>query len=313
MPKILTVALGLLLALTACSPGTDASPQSTPTPSAGAASTDTSARELAVAEIRDTLPAQQPEKTVVMSVALAEIIDSLGVVPDGVPTSQSPLPASLDQVPRVGSVIAPDVEMITGMQPDLILGPTSIKDSLEKRFSPANLPTAYVPTDTLDDLIHTTLALGDLYGKTTEAEAVATEVDQARATASATKPVKVLILFGQSEEFNVLNERTFAGGIAADVGATNVATELGLEEAYSPLSLEQVIIADPDLILFLAHGDLEAAEAGMAQITEGNDAWQKLRAVQDGRVHALDHNAFFNASLLKAPAAYSEMASVLSQ
>lgn len=270
-------------------------------------------RAAAVAEIRAELPEESPETVVVMSVALAEIIDSLGVVPDGVPTSESPLPASLDDVPRMGSVISPDIERITELQPDLILGPASIGESLDKHLSATGLTTGYVPTDSLDDLTNTTLALGDLFGASEQAETLVAEVDQARSDAGEVGEVKVLILFGQAEEFNVLNEHTFAGGLVADLGATNVATELGLMEPYSPLSLEQVIVEDPDVILFLAHGDLEAAEDGMRQVTEDNEAWQKLRAVQDGRVHALDQSTFFSASLLNAPEAYREMADVLTQ
>lgn len=203
------------------------------------------------------------------------------------------------------------MEKIAELEPDLILGPASIKDSLEKHLSATELDTAYVPTDSLDDLIHTTLAFGELFGKTAEAEALVAQVDEARGSAGDASDVKVLILFGQSEEFSVLNKNTFAGGLAADLGATNVATELGLEESYSPLSLEQVIMADPDVILFLAHGDLSAAEKGMKEITEGNEAWQNLRAVQEDRVHPLDASVFFTASLLNAPTAYRDLADVL--
>src|SRR5699024_7136686 len=132
---------------------------------------------------------ESPESVVVMSVALTEILNGLGVVPDGVPTSESPLPASLDDVPRMGSVISPDIERITQAQPDLILGPDSIKDSLDKHLSTTGLTTGYVPTDSLDDLISTTLALGDLFGKSTQAEALVTEVDQARQAVGEVPPV----------------------------------------------------------------------------------------------------------------------------
>lgn len=292
---------------------TDSADEATETTAEDTAAEDAGDRGAAVAEIRGTLPDESPDTLVVMSVALTEIVDSLGVVPDGVPTSESPLPASLDDVPRMGSVISPDIERITQLQPDLILGPSSIRESLDKHLSTTGLTTGYVPTDSLDDLTNTTLALGDLFGATEQAEALVAEVDAARDEVGEIDPVTVLILFGQAEEFNVLNEHTFAGGLAADLGATNVATELGLQEPYSPLSLEQVIVEDPDVILFLAHGDLESAEEGMREVTEDNEAWQKLRAVQEGRVHALDQTVFFSASLLNAPTAYREMADVLTQ
>lgn len=93
------------------------------------AAIDLAAREAAIAEVAEVLPEQAPEQMIVMSVALAEILDGLGIVPAGVVSSQSPLPESMAQVEQVGSVIAPDVEKIISLQPDLVLGPVSIKDS----------------------------------------------------------------------------------------------------------------------------------------------------------------------------------------
>lgn len=301
----------LLLVLTACAPTTTST--SAAEPSAGPDGDE--ARTAAVAAVREQLPAEPPDAVVVMSVALTEILDGLGVVPAGVPSSQTPLPESLADVPRVGSVISPDVEKITGIQPDLILGPSSIADSLRKKLAPTELPTAFVPTDSLDDLVHTALALGELYGASAAAEAMVAEVDAARADAvtprAEAEATKVLILFGTAEELTVMTEDTYAGEIAAALGAGNIATELGVTEPYAPLSMEKVITADPDVILFLAHGDTKTAEQQMHQRIDDNPAWQKLRAVEDGRVHALDYGTFFAASLTQTPDAFRAMADAL--
>src|SRR5699024_7674006 len=126
VPKLvaaLTAVLVLLLA--ACSPAT-ATDGAGPSDEATATTDgDSDARAARVAEVGALLPDEAPDKVVVMSVALAEILDALGVVPAAVPSSQTPLPDSLADVPRVGSVIAPDIEQITALQPDLILGPAS--------------------------------------------------------------------------------------------------------------------------------------------------------------------------------------------
>lgn len=316
VPKPLIAVLGLLLlALTACGPAAATNPTDPAGDQSASAGDGDEARTTAVADVRAGLPDEAPEKVVVMSVALTEILDAIGVVPAGVPSSQTPLPKSVADVPRVGSVIAPDIEKVTGMQPDLILGPSSIKDSLEKKFSSTDLSTAYVPTDSLDDLVHTALALGELYGSSDEATALVDEVDTARdeavASTDGADPSKVLILFGAGEDLTVMSEDTYAGGIASALGATNVATELGVTEPYSPLSMEKVIATDPDVILFLAHGDTSAAEKQMKSQVEGNQAWAKLRAVQEGNLRALDYGTFFSASLTHTPEAFRDMATAL--
>ena len=60
------------------------------------------------------------------------------------------------------------------------------------------------------------------------------------------------------------------------------------------ISLDQIIAADPDVILVAPCGyDLEKTRAEMA-VLDNNLDWQALRAVREGRLYLADGNAFFN-------------------
>lgn len=257
-----------------------------------------------------------PAKLVVPSVALVEILDVLGVKPVGVPTSTIELPEGVNDVTKIGSALKPDIEQITNLQPDLILGPSSIKDSLEKQFKPASLKTAYLPTDSLEELKLTTVVLSRVFKQEKKAEEFLAKLHaqekEALQVAKGKNAPKILFLFGSAESFMLMNENTFAGSLAKKMGASNVVSDvLKSKEAYIPLNIENVVMANPDVILLVAHGDADAAIKKFEEDVKKNGAWEKLNAFKNGKVKALNYNQFGVASIVKAPEAYKELAEKL--
>jgi iron complex transport system substrate-binding protein len=69
----------------------------------------------------------------------------------------------------------------------------------------------------------------------------------------------------------------------------------GRAGAHSPwMSWEQLIAADPDVIVLLPCGfDMERTRADLP-LLEAKPEWQRLRAVREGRVYVTDGNQYFN-------------------
>jgi iron complex transport system substrate-binding protein len=259
---------------------------------------------------------QSVERAVVMSVSLTELYDIIGVTPVGVPTSSSVLPAAFDEIPRVGNSHQPDLEFIAGLLPDLILGPASLQDSMNRIFAAASLPTAYLPADSLDELKRSLLTLGRLYNKEQEALDYINhfqQKEQAIIEQSAGKEApRVLILFGSTQSLMFMNEQTYVGSLVHNLGAVNVVSDvLQLTEAYVALDLEQVVEANPDIILLVAHGDANAVAEQFKLEVQSSGAWESLDAVQNDQLIALDYGLFGIASLPKALDAYEELARIL--
>lgn len=257
-----------------------------------------------------------PSKVVVASVAIAEILDVLDVTPVGVPTSTVALPDKFKDIRRIGSALKPDVEQVAKLQPDVVLGPESIKNSLEKQFKPAKLKTAYVPSDSLEELKLSTVVLGRVFKQEEKANAFIASMEkqerEAVSLAQGKTGPKVLLLFGSAESFMMMNENTFAGSIAKKLGASNVVSDvLKSEETYLPLNMENVVTANPDVILLVSHGDPQAAIQKFEADVKKNGAWEKLNAFKNKRVQALDYNLFGVASIVKAADAYKEMLGLL--
>lgn len=274
--------------------------------------------ETKASELQAQFGSEMPVKVVSASVAMAEILDAIGVLPVGVPTSTIALPENLKNVQKIGSALKPDVEQITKLQPDVILGPVSIKDSLEKQFKPASLKTAYLPSDSLEDLKLSMVVLSrvfkqeqkanDFFAKLDKQEAEALELSKGK-----TAP-KVMFLFGTADSFMLMNENTFPGSMAKKLGASNVVTDvLKSKETYIALNMENVVTANPDVILLVAHGDPDAAVKKFEEDVKKNGAWDKLNAFKNGKVKALDYNLFGVSSVIKAPEAFKEMADKLYQ
>lgn len=298
----------------ASAPSVSPSASPSPTPAAPTIQVDEKQAQELLAQFNN----QVPGKAVTVSVSITEILNEIGVTPVGVPTSSSKLPAAFDSVPRIGPSHAPDLEQIAKLQPNVILGPSSIKDSLDKKFKPANLPAVYIPSDSLDELKLSTVVLGRAFKKEKEATAFLQKVAQdekaALDAAKGKKAPKVLFLFGSAESLMFMNENTFAGSLAKNLGAVNVVTSvMNKKEAYVPVSLESVVAANPDVIMLVGHGDAAATAKKFEEDIKKNGAWEKLDAFKNGKMKVLNYENFGIASITKAPAAYKELAQVLFQ
>ncbi|WP_442600794.1 ABC transporter substrate-binding protein [Paenibacillus sp. KN14-4R] len=261
---------------------------------------------------------QTPNKVIPVSVSLSEVLNVLGVKPVGVPTSTVALPEAFKEITKVGSALKPDIEKVTSLQPDIVIGPASIKDSLEKQFKPASLKTAYLPSDSLEELKLSTVVLSRVYKKEKEAnDFLAKLAEQEAASEEQSKgkqSPKVMFLFGSAESFMMMNESTFAGSIAKKLHATNIVSEvLKSKETYVALNMENVVAANPDVILLVAHGDPDTAIKKFEADVKKNGAWDKLNAFKNGKVKALDYNLFGVASIAKAGDAYKQMFNFLYQ
>ncbi|WP_409340885.1 ABC transporter substrate-binding protein [Paenibacillus sp. MBLB4367] len=324
----LCVSVPLLAATVACSsnqPAASPSPSASGTQGAAASSSPTAAPskapsfkvdETKAAELQAQFGQQAPAKVVSASVAIAEILNTLGIMPVGVPTSTIALADELKNVQKIGSALKPDVEQVTKLQPDVVLGPSSIKDSLEKQFKPANLKTAYIPTDSLEELKLSMVVLSRVFKQEQKANDFFAKLDKqesdALAVAKGKTAPKVMFLFGSAESFMLMNENTFPGSLAKKLGASNVVSDvLKSKETYVALNMENVVTANPDVILLVAHGDPDAAIKKFEEDVKKNGAWEKLNAFKNSKVKALDYNTFGVASIVKAPDAYKELAAKL--
>lgn len=90
-------------------------------------------------EALSQFPATVPQRIVTTSVPLTEMLYLLGITPVGVPTSTNPIPADFETIDKIGSPMAPDLEVVTKLEPDLLLGAESLRSTLDKTLEGMDL------------------------------------------------------------------------------------------------------------------------------------------------------------------------------
>lgn len=237
----------------------------------------------------------------------------LNIVPVGVPTSTNPIPTDFDSVTRVGSPMAPDLEVISNLQTELIIGAGSLQESLDKALEGMNLTTAYLPTDSYEDLKLSFKVLGTYFGKEKEMNEIMQKIvareQQLEKQAVGKELPSIMLVIGTADSFMVMNDKSYLGSLVERLGADNIATSiLKTDSTYSTLNLEEIVVADPDMIFVLASGDHGANEDKFKQEITKNSAWTQLSAYKNDKIHLLDYSVFGVTSIANVDTALTTIA-----
>jgi iron complex transport system substrate-binding protein len=242
-------------------------------------------------------PQQRPQRIVSIVPSLTETLFAIGAGPQvvGVGTFDT-LPAEVANLPRVGGLIDPNMERIFALRPDLVILYGNQQDQIEQ-LTRASIPVYSYAHGGLADMLSVIRQLGARTGHTTEAQRVASAIEEQLAdvrarTAGRTQP-RVLLVFGR--EPRSLRNIYASGGIGFlhDVleaaGGYNVFTDVRRESVQ--LTSEAILTAAPDVIIELTYDDRMTPNNQASEIA----VWNRLPvipAVRNGRVHLLLGNQF---------------------
>ena len=113
------------------------------------------------------------------------------------------------------------------------------------------------------------------------------------------------------EEYAVMKTHVTRGGeILKDLGCVNIAdSDTSL---LDDLSLEAIVVADPDYIFVTTQGnDTDAAIRNIDKLLTSNPAWSSLTAVKQGRYYVLDKKLYNLKPNAKWGEAYKQLADIL--
>lgn len=207
-------------------------------------------------------PASGPARRIVtISPGADEILCAIGATERivGVSTFTS-YPPELTTRPRVGGLFDPDLEAIVSLDPDLIVV-RGHNATLEDFAARRGIRLYRDPTEGLDDLRTCIRDLGDLTGLASGADAVLASLEarleaarrRAEEQRAGRAPPRVLMTLARnpSELKDIL---TAAAGTTHDeilrqLGVENIFGDLELP--YPTVSLEQIVVRAPDLIIEL--------------------------------------------------------------
>ncbi|MEK4349942.1 ABC transporter substrate-binding protein [Paenibacillus sp. FSL R5-0475] len=264
-------------------------------------------------EALSQFPATVPQRIVTTSVPLTEMLYLLGITPVGVPTSTNPIPADFESIDKIGSPMAPDLEVVTKLEPDLLLGAESLRSTLDKTLEGMDLQKAYLRTESFEDLKLSLKVLGTYFNKKDEMNAALSKIldkeNELSKLVEGKELPSVMLVIGTSDSFMVMSEKSYLGSLVKKLGADNIATSvLKVTDTYSPINMENVVAADPDVILVLASGDHGATKDKFKKEIEKNETWTKLSAYKNDKIQILDYSVFGVTSIINAETALTEIA-----
>jgi len=247
---------------------------------------------LAIARSPD-YPITRSERIVSLVPAVTEMLYAFGAGSRVVAVSSyDTFPADVQQLPKVGALLDPNVERILALKPDLVVVYGS-QDDLKRQLARAGVRFFDYRHAGLADITSTIRSLGTQTGDAPAADALALTIerglDEIRARVKVRPRPRTLLVFGR--ERLALRGVYASGGVGflhdmlETAGGANVFANVKLQSVQA--SSEQILAARPDVIV-------EARAANSAFPSGERDAelnvWKALAsvpAVRAGRVHFL--------------------------
>ena len=192
-----------------------------------------------------------------------------------------------------------NLEALIAAEPDFVLYSSDLSGQLEcaDTLRSAGIPAAGFAVETFEDYLRLLKICTDILGTPERYEqygtALKAEIDTmiAAAQTQEAQPDILFVRAGSSAKVTKAKtaENHFVCGMLKDLGTFNIAEKAPV--LLDGLSTEEVLLSDPDFILFTTMGDETAGRAYMESLIS-DPVWQSLSAVKNGSVHQLPKELF---------------------
>jgi len=241
------ISVMLLSIFSACTPQTeDTSPQPSGTTSFPLEITDQAGKVVRIE--------REPEKIISLAPSNTEIVYCLNLQDKlvGV-TEYCDYPEAAQQKPKIGGFSDVDIERVVAMEPDLVLAVNMHKDEITPALERLGITVLTIDPKTIDDVLLAIDLVGTATGNTEVAASVTAEmgnrietVTSKTAALTEAQRVKVLYILWHDPLMTVTST-TRIHEMITKAGGINIAADLAGD--YPTISLEAVLIADPQVII----------------------------------------------------------------
>src|SRR5216683_1830649 len=203
------------------------------------------------------------------------------------------------------SIYAIDVALLQELRPDMIITQTqcevcavSERDVMHAVEQLTGLQPRIVTLAPyrLDDVWEDVVRVGEALGRRTQAELLVQSYQQRlvylhELSAHQGKKPRVAVLEWLDP---LMGAGNWTPELVTMAGGKNVFGETGYHAPW--LSWEELLTADPDVLVLAPCGFTLERTLQDVPLLKRHPSWQSLRAVKDGRVYAIDGNAYINRS-----------------
>jgi iron complex transport system substrate-binding protein len=246
------------------------------------------------------LHAAGPARIVSTSPSITETLFALGIGDRVVGVSAyCRFPARARTLPKVGSFLRPDAELIAALRPDLVIV-HEVANGIDRRLTSLRIPFLVVERGTLASVFSSIRQIGGSTGVPERADALVANIERrleaVRQLGVAAAHPRVLFIIGRRpgmlSDLVAVGPGSYLNDLIDIAGGINVLAISGQPE-YPRISMEAVLRLNPDVIVDTADmGETDAERTAMQPINEKLwSAYPMLSAVRTHRLHAATTDA----------------------
>ncbi len=246
------------------------------------------------------LQAAGPARIVSTSPSITETLFALGLGDRVVGVSAfCRFPPGVQRLPKVGTFLKPDAELIAGLRPDLVVV-HELSTGIDRRLASLRIPFVVVDRGTLASVFSSIRRIGAGAGVPGRADSLVADIerrlDAVRRAASDAPHPRVLFIIGRNPgtlaDLVAVGPGSYINDLIEIAGGTNVLAITGQPE-YPRISMETVLRLDPDVIVDTVDmGETEAERRLRQPINERLwSGYGTLTAVKTRRLHAATTDA----------------------
>ena len=214
-----------------------------------------------------------------------------------------------------GTIKDPNAEIILGLKPDFVILAEDIDSHsrLALILEQNQIPFAFFKVEFFSDYLQVLKTFTDLTGNPELYELYGSGIeiniqDILDRTKDQPRPT-VLLIRASAKGAKAKNAENATGAMLSELGADNIADRY--PSLLEDMSLEQVIMEDPDFILITTMGSEEQAMSYLETGIMANPAWNSLSAVDNQHVIVLPKDLFHYKPNARWDEAYEYLAEVL--
>jgi len=246
------------------------------------------------------LRAAGPARIVSTSPSITETLFALGLGDRVVGVSTyCRFPPEVEKLPKVGSFLKPDPELIAGLRPDLVVV-HEVGNGLDRRLGALRIPFIIVERGSLASAFSSMRRIATAAGVPERADTLIGDVqrrlDAIRRAAATAPKRRVLFIIGrrpgQLTDLIAIGPGSYINELIDISGGTNVMAIAGQPE-YPRISMETVLRLNPDVIVDTVDmGDTDAERRARQPVNERLwSGYGMLTAVRTRQVHAATTDA----------------------
>lgn len=234
---------------------------------------------------RNIYLAKPPSRIVSLAPSLTEMIYAIGAGAQLVGVTEfCDFPPEAASKVKIGYA-NPNLESVLALRPDLVLAPKEfLRPDVVAALDQLKVPLFVVAANTVEDILAQLGTLGRLLDHSAEASALTLELRRQLAGIKSqmerVDPVRVLYVLN-SQPLITVGPGSYIDQVITLAGGLNVAGKAATP--YPRLSMETVLVEDPEVVIFpvgQAEGISESEQAMWRQ-------WSGMTAIKRGRVHQI--------------------------